>query len=1027
MFSKMKRKTIALRYLIVLSFILLSVIASTSTLSLATTSTTVLNSTTRTQDSLDTYVQELIVQEEDDNSSTPSLNFDSLYNYIARHYSTPDFGFRDQERFLTASATYYGYMILKMLGFERYVIFDEVVKSRMYTNFSLALTNEDLRGYAEYETLEPSLLGTYSILSFLETADRPSYIQQNVNGSSQFIIEDCLVKPATDSWGFKETDNEEPTLVSTYYALKTLEILDNQLNNSGLVNLANFIASYWQGSYFNDTDTQHNAIFDTWFAVYALDIIQSHGVSLPSSLTSYETALETWIVGLQDGTWGGLGLEDTPTSDETGAAMAVLRKLDILDSSSLNQTKAINFIIESQFLNDTLYRGHGGFSPNKNTHLAEYHYVTIERSYWAIMGLFSADFFLDQLIIDYETAFYREQTTNEVAKYDIIQGQETDVYYRISYNNKRSMTKGEIVTDITNFNFTTPVRKDDKEIELDDIYYTILNLNYNGTNWDLGNHTFTVNYSTKNFTLFEVQDRDFNITLNVRYAFDLAYPLDDNNDGNLSPGEKLAFLVEAYNISIIKGEEIQNNFPFGQINVTVYDPKGDIVLDLLDTYNWPPFQNQTYINMTLPIIQLGDYRFQMVHWNNTSGVIFSVTTLTITISDTVYLAAITGNRDLNPGNPYTMTLTYHYQYSHEFPNDANITIGFVSQKTGVTLFTEQLEWVSGFNYRVNTNITVPNKILMGSYNISSTIFWMNRDGSYFTNPKDAINSTLPVVTIKGVPVLLNIDAKPFSDRGDSNIVYYGEDINITATIGILLPDDSIIDVNESIVLRADVVNRTSLEVLQQIESILVDNQTVRFTGQIDANLVAGDYYGFSTKVLSRYNNSFIDLIDNSTNIQYSFNMSIAGTLELQNIFYQIPATNVIKPTIIIEETPTVITEFEVFCTNDLSENNLVSNVELVAKIRTSGMLSNESLVTHGVSIFGDFYQLTFPIQGFLAGEYIIEIFRVVDDQILGSFEIILENEVIEIEIPLINYITVALVGIAGVLTLFNLNKRFQTE
>lgn len=994
MLFKTKRITLLLN-LIVFSLILIS-ISTQSAMNIAPTAKTnteiILTEETPIMNSI---IESTITTEEDSVNST--FDFTNLYNYLARHYSSSEYAFRDIDGFYTTIATYNAFMILKMTGLERYIVTDEAL---IYSQNLKNLRADDLRGFAIQDSLEPSLTGTFNVLSILELINRADFISNNRN-SSYYIKEDCLTVINDDQITFKEVTEEEPSLESTYYGLKSLEILDSQLEDSNLVKVANYIASTWQDSYFEDK-TDNNSLMDSWFAIFSLEIIADHiDLGTTEIPPDYRTEFISWLFQQQDDLNGGFGINNA-TSYETGAALSILRKLNSLNDPLLDQEKAVNLILSSQFNNDTLYDGYGGFSPTNETHFDDYHFVTTETSFWSSLGLYSVDYFINSSTIVVETDYFRSSIT-KAEKYDLIQGEEANIYIRIMYNNSYSFTAGILDLDAPSWNITTPETLEEKNLN---VYFYKYEVNVNGTDWSLGNHSFSVSFEQRNISFFESTKRDYEFNLSVRLDLSFNYPTDENNDGRLSPGEEISFNIRATNKTL--NEEIVYH-PYGNITVTLFDPQGEEVSLLQTVYIWPENENNTFINVTLPAqIHLGQFSIKIVHSNN--SIILSTSEMQLTINDEVYLGIIGGNRVLYPGKSYTLNLTYYYKYSHKFPTDANISIGFVSSVNSETIFVEKLTR-SLLSYIIAPQITVPNRMIMGEYNISSTVYWKRADGTYFTNPKDAINNTLKTVTVVGLPVILedeNNVMHPFDERTE---VYYGESINVTVKIGILLPNDEVINVNESIKFRAEIINRTSKISLQFIDSELVDNETVRFLGEINSNLIPADDYSFRTQVYSRYNNSYISLYDNRTNGLFIVNISISGTLQLE--VFEIPTYNPAN-------TSVVILSAKVLC---VESDNYVSGLKLQAGIKKQGV--NESQTIYGVNIDNSSYQIIIPISQLDDGIYTISIIREIDNNIIGSFEIEL-NTVTKIEeIPIVSYLILILSTVFIVLVIYNLYIRLR--
>ena len=996
MFFKTKRITLLLN-IVVLSFILISITTQSAMNITPTTKTSnelMLNENTPIMNS----IVETTTTTEDDIDNSTTFDFIHLSNYLLRHYTATEHAFKDNEGYYTTTATYNGFMISKMTGLERYIVSDEAL---VYSEYLKTLRADDLRGFAIHNELDASLTGTFNVLSILELINRADYISNNRN-SSYFIKEDCLTVINETQITFKEIAEEEPTLESTYYGLKSLEILENQLEAIDLAKVANFIASTWNDDGYFDDSKNNDFIMDSWYAIYSLDIISNYiNLGTTDVNPDYVTDFTDWLLLQQDDLNGGFGVNNA-TSYETGAALSILRLFDSLDNPSLNQEKAIEQILYSQYNNNTIYDGHGGFSPSNETHYEDYHFVTIENSFWATLGLYSTDYFINKSTIKVETEYFRYSTI-QAEKYEVVQGEETNFYIRIVYNETYSFTAGVMDLDAANWNITKSDVIEEKNLN---VFYYKYNIEVNDTDWSLGNHSFSISYETRNISFFEPTKRIYDFNLSVRLDLDLNYPTDENNDGKLSPGEDISFYISATNKTLNK-ETIYH--PYGNVTVTLLDPQNEEVTLQKTVYLWPESANNTYINITLPAkLHLGQYKIIFVHSND--SIILSTSKMQITINDEVYLGIIGGNRELYPGNPYTLNFTYYYKFSHSFPDDANISVGFVSEASGETLFSENL--VRSFlSYIVDPQVTVPNKMIMGKYNISSTVYWKKSDGTHFSNPKDAINNTLKTVTVIGIPVILeneNNIMKPFDERSE---VYYGESINVTVKIGIILPNDDVINVNDSIILRAEIINRTSEESLQYIDSELLDNDTVRFVGEINPNLKPVDDYSFRAQVYSRYNNSYIPLYDNRTNDKFIINMSISGTLELE--LPDIPNYNP-------ENTSVATLWVKVFCEES---SNYVSGLNLYAGIKRQG--ANESQTLYGINNVETSYQIVFPITNIEDDIYSISIIKVTDNELIGTFEIEVESIFQVKEIPIVSYVVLVLSAVFAAIVLYNLFLRLR--
>ena len=99
-------------------------------------------------------------------------------------------------------------------------------------------------------------------------------------------------------------------------------------------NVSNWIVSNWNGEFFDDPNTANSAVVSNWFAVSSLRLLNKSSDLVFPELFGYKDDITDWLDNECAHDDGGFSTGLNSTITETGAAIALLKVLDKLNSST---------------------------------------------------------------------------------------------------------------------------------------------------------------------------------------------------------------------------------------------------------------------------------------------------------------------------------------------------------------------------------------------------------------------------------------------------------------------------------------------------------------------------------------------------------------------------------------------------------------------------------------------------------------------------------------------------------------------
>lgn len=359
---------------------------------------------------------------------------------------------------------------------------------------------------------------------------------------------------------------------------------------------------------------------------------------------------------------------------------------------------------------------------------------------------------------------------------------------------------------------------------------------------------------------------------------------------------------------------------------------------------------------------------------------------------------------------------------------SNAKVKFIESKTNQEKFSAPLEHVSGTNFTINNTITVPAGLFMGTYNVSIEMYW-NSSITSRSLPVAMSNTSLPIISYQGLPIIQNIQYRPLSDRSNNNTLYSGDFFNLTANIGVKnLQNSNVYPVTSSVSLTANFYNSSSSnQVLQVLSYVNLNNSKISVYGEIDPNLNIQNDVGLTLSLRIKYDsNSEYNLLYtniNSVTSEYkpSFILKKANIeLDQNSVNFVIGSSNITQ-----NEYTTLLVTFKIL-SND--NNQYVTGLKLNASLFmiTTGK-ANETITLPAVTSLetNSAYQIQIPVNSLAVGQYKVGISPLNTNEDLGSFSLSILPVQSTNVIPIENFISFGAVSIAIILSViaFSIKKK----
>ncbi|MHA1971997.1 MAG: hypothetical protein ACTSW1_03320 [Candidatus Hodarchaeales archaeon] len=851
-----------------------------------------------------------------------TFDIESLYNYVQSLYDDDEGIFSEASNgYYTSVATFEALSILRFFGLDYYQFSSEWQKKEDKIANKLLIDLKDKSESGGYLLFDPessnidvpSLEGTFGVVTSLWVMNElpvPKLKQQTI-GLLDFIFNSTFNK---DESTFHEL-NQNASVKATFQALTILDLCykvvlmpdlkDDLYTPQVTGNITEFMTNYshqifdyldsnWvNNSYFDSNDTYSNAIADTWYSLQSISILERFADiianPLPKTLQDYRIPVINWIKSLQksDGvTAGGFASPNSEfaTVFDTGMSYSILNLFNA--TAEIDHNKTLTFIYSSQFLkreNRTYLaseeRELGGFSPNNLTHTSNIvtKRVSIHDTYYASLTLLLSGDIFSSLNISLETSHYQDNEKINQTNF-IIQGQTGKIEEQFMVYDFKSHGSLSLYTFIDNWNLTQGIYKESNAAFTGSKQATykvsIENDTNSDFNWTLGKHVVINQVQIRNLPV--IVSPSYNCTTEIFVGY---LPQIYFNDSELNPGDNITTTIFFQNMSTVSYST--HNISQGLISAKMTSPTNSSeTLVSFEPINDTIGAVQFLWNISKDAL-LGSWILSIIFQNSS----FTETLeINLEVTDNIFLYNISMLSEYYPGEEFNLNVSLQYSNGH-FTQKANATVVFSSNKTKNEIFELKLEYLTENVYSTKGRIC-PLKYLYGFYNISVRLYWNMTSGYKSTTAK---NTSFPVITIKGVPVISQASLKTDYRNltiSTNNLVYIGETINFSLIIAFKNPfSTNTVNDSSTITTIAGLINNSKPSTLIQQFDINSRNETLCVSGLIDPNLRLSTY-GTSFQIKSEWNNSYVYIrdIDNiSQSINY--NITLDGELTITDVSY----------------------------------------------------------------------------------------------------------------------------------------------
>ncbi len=935
-----------------------------------------------------------------------SFNITSLFNYVDSLYEKEGIFLETIEGYDTSIATYEALSILRFLGLDYYKFGADWKNIEITIANKLRIDLKDKSGsggfFLSSAASIPSLDGSFGVVNSLWIMNELApHLKPIVADLLDFVYNTTLDK---ENIGFHEI-NQEISIKATFQALSILDLIrktviqvppDSQgINKTVLeimanysVDLLKFINSKWvYNSHFDSRSPYRTPIEDTWQALQSINILERYGkllsIPLPNSTNDYYIPVINWLKSLiktTESTKGGFGTLDFATVTETGMSYAILSLFNATEEINSTETaEAISFVYSSQFLKreNRTYRGSekihlGGFGPNNRTYsnalLSKR--VNIHDTYFAVLTLLLSGDIFNSTELSLETSHYKDYPNINKTNL-IVQGKPATIEQFFTIYDYKSHGSLELNTTVDNWQLThTDYTENNSEFygKSDALY--VVNLQNDSQadfNWSLGPHWINNKISIRNLPVIRSPSYYLNSTLFVGYSNHV-----DFNQTVIKPGDNVTLTITYQNGSVLTYST--QNITDGSVSAYLRSPNG---------------QNETWfdlepINTAIGAIEymwnvskqdlLGSWELTLTFYQ--SGFKF-VSIIPIEVTDTVFFYNIAKTPQYYPGENMNLNISLKYSNGYFTPN-ANASVVFTSNKTQEEVFNLTLEHLEGNIYTASRS-KCPNRQLYGFYNVSIRLTWNTSIG---LQADSVLNKSLSVINIKGIPTIseasFETNYRSDSTLVESNLLYYGETINLTLMIGFKSSSRINNGTDEKVVVKGGLVNNTQPSSFIQLFHVSQHNKTLSLSGSINPNLPNATF-GTRFLIQSEWNNSFVYLRNpiNSTK-DATYNFSLTGKFVITDVNYIAATEKYGDPHCYALDTTSVISiSFKV--SNSELENIPVPNINLygILDVKNEVGTLNLSLpsITSAVDQNGtSIYLLSIPTSGLSPNDYEISIY-----------------------------------------------------
>ncbi len=847
---------------------------------------------------------------------------------------------------------------------------------------------------------------------------------------------------STTAMGFRDTWPETfPTIRATFEAVFILLTLNQtNLNSSQALQVLNFLKLKYDADtgLFNDGSQFTNPIVQTWFALRLIDWLlplvnaDSNLVTSPLTLDDILDVNQTILAikNAQDlssdpnpsnvtSMYGGFSFSPSqePDVEQTGAALAVLSELGVPvtneNNGVINRTAALFFLNRSQFLdtqvpppNNNL---HGGFASNPrlaNRTIAKDEFrperVSMNNLFWVALGALVTGWLSESITLSIETSVYQKDKSYGMTNY-LVQGEIATVNLRFMLRNSQ-YSHGEL--SITNVSIPT-WDLDHDEIANPNAFprnatyqFTILNDTDRNYNWSIGYHPLRVEYQVRSLNL--IDSMSFNFTSNVFVGYRVTLVKFNASStvppipATMSPNQTLLVEVHVENRSLFTYRS--HNITTGNVSLVLVNPSGQIKVDqtyILNATSFRPLLNHTFANDSL----LGTWYLQVRYDFNYTAIglpsnlqMVINKSYEVNVETALQLLGFEVNDQLYPGSPLNMTVRLAYENGYISPKvNASLQFKFKGSTSTDPVFSVRLIHVNGTNFTVAETERVPQKLVMGSYELVVKFTW---NTTRTTLTQELVNETLLKAEIEGHVVALQSSLVDGKQR-------YGILDNVTAeiTIGVLLPNGSVIPVepllelpknassdagnNQTTILKASdvllafLVNASNLDdVIDVFTMDIVDRSANQFNASLSLNPnLENNNYSIVFKVKLPTNETFVPIHDASVNATKRLNLTFTydASFEASEFSLLSSAGNPLAGNEVNREEGFAIITFKVQSIGEPSFN--VPDLTLYAVLKDAEG-NNISVLAVAYLATSEQYQVVFSLLDLDSGQYSLEIYTV---------------------------------------------------
>lgn len=888
-----------------------------------------------------------------------NLTFDleELLNYIDGLHNSQVGIFKEAANgYETSIATFEALSTLRFFGLDYHLFGNDwqLREDKISTKLIIDLLDSSGGFLLTEESSKPTLEGTYGVVSALWIMYEvsPTKLKGKASALMDFVINDTYDK---EIGAFAET-NQEASLEATFKALTILDLIQKtavipayidetitpRVNNTVYEFMKNYTedlslfinGNFVNGTHFDSYNPLNTPLEDTWYALQSIAVLERFnedlGLSMTENLQYYKDSVVNWLKNLQKTsgeTQGGFGIKEFATVTETGYSFAILNLLNSTDM--VDRKKAISFIYASQFLKrenrtySTVEEEQiGGFGPNNLTYSSktENHRINVHDTYFASLSLLLSGAIFESTETSIITSRYKEQSSINKTNL-IIQGELATIELSFKVYNFKTHGSLDLSTTVDNWNLSYSSYRETNPTfrgKSSAIYSIQLeNDSESNFNWTLGDHLIANKISIRHLPVIKSPSYLLNDILFVSYKSLVHF-----NQSTIAPGDNISTTIYYQNKSINSFEIF--NITSGLVSATLTKANAEEEVLFIDkTINETIGAIKIFINISKQAV-LGTWSLNLTY-QQSSFILMSI--FKIEVTDTIMLYNIDGLPEYYPGEFMNLNVSLKYS-SGQFTPKANATIAFISNSTSNEVFYLNLRHSNGNIYTAMEQ-ECPRRYLKGFYNISVKFTW---NSSSSIQPKSVKNDSLRTIQIGGEAVLSEVELSS-DQRGNltfvaNNIIYFGETINLSLTIGFITDSGINYRTNDTINIKGGLINNSIPKAYIQLLNTIIDNDSIVLRGMISTNLPK-ETFGSRFQIKSEWNGSYIYLLDpNNINRSIGYNFTLDGQFLISDINYIGGTLSRGLFTYALDTTTTVIISFRVV--NGKLDNISIANLNLYA-------------------------------------------------------------------------------------------------